>query len=98
MRSNLDKAGLDLGQTERSRPGFPLGKQPCSLAVCRQHRLQRGPLAARRFLREKTDARAAWQFDRPVIRLQDAADQVEKGRFPGTVAADQPDLGPFVDL
>ena len=98
MRLDLDEPGLDLGEAQRLRPGFPLGEQPRPLSVGGEHRLERGPLPARRLLGEKADATAARQFDRPVIGLQDAADQVEKGRFPGAVAADQPDLCPFVNL
>ena len=41
---------------------------------------------------------AARQVDRAVLRLQDAADQVEQGGFADAVAADQPDLGAFRDL
>ena len=98
MRLDLDEPRLDLGQAQRLRPGFPLSQQPCPLAVGSEHRLQRGPLPARRFLGEKADAIAARHLDRPVIRLQRAADQVEQGRFARTIAADQPDLCPFVNL
>ena len=98
MRLDLDEPRLDLGGAQRLRPGFPLGEQPRPLAVGGEHRLERGRGPARRLLGEKADAAAARQFDRPVIRLQHAADQVEQGRFPGTVAADQPDLAPFGDL
>ena len=98
MRGDFDEPRLDLGQAQRLRPGFPLREQTRPLTIGSEHRLERGPLPARRLLGEKADAMAARQFDRPVIGLKDATDQVEEGRFPGAVAADQPDLGPFEDL
>src|SRR6516162_4359335 len=94
MRLDLDQPRLDLGRAQRLHPGLPLGEQPCPLAVGSEHRLQRGPLPARRFLGEKADAIAARHLDRPVVGLQYAADQVEQRRFTGTVAAYQPDLRP----
>ena len=98
MRPDLDEPGLDFGGAQRLRPGLPLGQQARPLAVGGEHRRERGPLPARRLLCKKADATAARQFDRPVIRLQGAPDQVEEGRFPRTVATDQADLGPFEDL
>jgi len=98
VRFDLDQPRLDLGQVQRLRPGFALGQQPRALAVGGEDRLQRGRGTARRLLGEKADATTARQFDRPVIRLQHTADQVEKGRFASAVAADQPDLGPLVNL
>jgi HAMP domain-containing protein len=98
MRRDFDEPRLDLGDPHCLRPGFPLGQQARPLAVSGEHRLERARRTTRRLLREKADAAAARQFDRPVIGLQDTADQVEKGRFARTVAADQPDLGPLGDL
>jgi hypothetical protein len=49
-------------------------------------------------LGEKADAAAARQLDRPVIRFEDAAYQVEQGRLAGAVAADETDLAPLGDV
>jgi len=92
MRLDLDEARLDLGDAQGLRPGFALSEEPRPLAVGGEHRLERGCSTTRRLLGEKADAMAARQLDRPVIGLQGAADQIEQSRFPGTVAADQPDL------
>ena len=98
MGVDLDQPGLDLGRPQRLRPGLPLGEQAGTLTVGGKDRVERARLGPRGFLREKTDAIAAWQFDRPAIRLQCAADQVQQGRFAGAVAPDQPDLAALGDL
>ena len=95
---DLDQPGLDLGGAQWRRPGFALGQQAGALAIGGEHRFVRGRGSARRLLGEKPDPAAARQVDRAVLRLQDAADQVEQGGFADAVAADQPDLGAFRDL
>ena len=98
MGLDLDEPGLDLGGPHRLRSGLPLGQQSGTHGVGREDRFERAGLPAGRFLRQKADPAAARQLDRTAIRLQNAADQVEQGRFAGAVAADQTDLAPFGNL
>ena len=98
MGIDLDEPGLDLGGAQRLRPGLPLGEQAGALIIGGEDRFERASLAARRFLRQETDPVPARQLDRPAIRLQDAPDQVQQGRFAGAVAPDQPDLAALGEL
>ncbi len=98
MGVDLDESSLDFGGSQRLRPGLPLGDQAGTLVVGGEDRFKRVRVPARRFLRQKTEPMATRQLDRPAIRMQRAADQVEQRRFAGAVAADQADLAALGDL
>ena len=93
MGGDLDQPSFDLGGAQRRWPGFALREQTGALAIGGKHGFVRGGGAARRLLSEKSDPATAGQLDRAVFRLQDAANEVEQGRFADPVAADKPDLG-----
>ena len=98
MRMNFAEPGLDFGEAQRLGARLPLGQEARALVIGGEHGRQRSRRSTWRFLGKKADAVFVRQLDRAVLGQQNAANQIEQGRFADAVAADQPDLGAVVDL
>jgi hypothetical protein len=69
-----------------------LGHQLGALDIGGEHGLERGRGAARRFLGDVAEPRAARHFDLALVGFELADDDLHQRRLAGAVAADQPDL------
>ena len=93
MRLDIGEADVDFRDPVRVVGGFRLVQQSGALDVGRKHEIDQLAVAARRFLLDAADARAARDGSRAALRRDLAADQPEQGGLAGAVAADESDLG-----
>ena len=89
--ADVGEPGLDRRDLGRIVGALSGPQQPRALEVGIEHRLARRPLAARRLLRDRADARAAPQPHLTRIRAQLAPDQSQQRGLAAAVAADQAD-------
>ena len=96
---------MDLGEAPRRRralvrpilDGVPFGQQGEAFRVRRQHRVQQGRRARRRFLPDLGHAGAAAEADRAAVHRDLARDGAQQRAFAGAVAAHQADAPPGID-